>query len=445
MPFISSRRLSLGEVEVSPFKWLPVPSASIDTFYTLQDNDSNGICGYDAALRGLIDAGLVKEGTSLPEVFDRLNRYVDEYEASPRENLCRRKWETNCHIKVIFHKLKNIKRLRKGCKLDKRDWMDIKDFWLVAGCFGIPVFVYEDSQSRTRDKRGDKSGKTTTKCTYIFVPEEGIVTAERMKEFVFPFKCKCLCIHWKTNHFQWMVVKGNSFSSWDKKVNTTDDVEKGGDNAAVAPTGKEVNSVHSDEDASAGSTAAAAAAAAGGSTAAGATAAVASAAVASAAGASASAGTQNGKELYNRYLQNKHSITELEKSCIVDWLKGLRNRCDAAIAELTTAPTIRVCAWDPYCKYAAKDCGGFNRNGCKHSRTDQFRSQLPDNYEEVLTDKKKQRLKEQVKKCRKKCRKRKAQADPKPNRELNKLKSEVATMKEQMTAMQDEIAAMRKN
>ena len=85
-------------------------------------------------------------------------------------------------------------------------------------------------------------------------------------------------------------------------------------------------------------------------------------------------------------------LQESEKKDVIDWLDQKSTEISTDIIALTSQ-NIRVCAWDPFCKSYAKDCGGWNPNGCRNYKI--FAKGLPKNYEEVIEKRGKERTQEQ--------------------------------------------------
>ena len=346
---------------------------SIDSFAAVRQNDGKGKCGYDAPRRGLNALGI--EVGEIVDYHKRLLQYARNCKASGEDRFIW-KWNSYSLPDDLYRKVESVEfGTGKQFKRSNGVWVDVRDFMLVSGCFQTPVFVYVNPQGRTRTKKKDDQPISTT----IFVPIGDVVVSIRRKsEITLPFEGMSLCIYLKDNHYQWMQVKDQNtgWSTWAKTINPLQVL------AACADR------------------------------------------------------MQNAEHLYNLFKENANAIGETDKKSVVDWLNERCKQYSADIAKLTT-PSIRVCAWDPFCKSAARDCGGFTPKGCKNYKNKVFH--LPDNFQEVLEMRSKQRAQEQVKKCKMK-RKALDQATKDghivdPMSENKKLKCEMAAMKDKMDVM----------
>ncbi len=94
--------------------------------------------------------------------------------------------------------------------------------------------------------------------------------------------------------------------------------------------------------------------------------------------------------LYERFLQDENCLTEEEKKLLVS---GLKDRCSEYRTALTKldnrTQNVRPCAWAPFCKKLAHECGGWIKNKCKDRET----LQLPENYEDEMEQFRKNRAK----------------------------------------------------
>lgn len=142
---------------------------------------------------------------------------------------------------------------------------------------------------------------------------------------------------------------------------------------------------------------------------------------------------QNAEHLYNQWRENNNTLEESDKRCVVDWLRGRCKQYNDDVAKLTTR-SVRVCAWDPFCKSAARDCGGFTPNGCKNYKNKAF--SLPNNYKEILDRQGKKRTQEQRRRFNLKRKALYQAAKDDPAVEMKELKDQNARMICEMDVMQ---------
>ena len=75
------------------------------------------------------------------------------------------------------------------------------------------------------------------------------------------------------------------------------------------------------------------------------------------------------KALYKQFLEDKNSLTVEQKTLLAD---GLRKQCSDyqhALDELGEhEQQVRACAWAPFCRKLARECGGWNLKNCKYNK-----------------------------------------------------------------------------
>jgi hypothetical protein len=82
--------------------------------------------------------------------------------------------------------------------------------------------------------------------------------------------------------------------------------------------------------------------------------------------------------LYKRFVQDENCLTEEEKKLLVSRLKDRCSEYRTALTKLDKhTQWARPCAWAPFCKKLAQECGGWTKNKCEDRET----LQLPENYE----------------------------------------------------------------
>ncbi len=73
--------------------------------------------------------------------------------------------------------------------------------------------------------------------------------------------------------------------------------------------------------------------------------------------------------LYKQFLGDKNSLTVEEKTLLATGLKKQCSDYQHALDELGEhEQQFRACAWAPFCRKLARECGGWNLTKCKYSK-----------------------------------------------------------------------------
>lgn len=259
---------------------------------------------------------------------------------------------------------------------------------LVCGCFQIPIFIYHKLNSRAQ--RGAENMPDTF-STAIFIPNgEGGASTRRRSGITLPFNRNTLCIILEQNHFQWLKVK-DDHTLWSE---------------CICNFGMLVDAVNINLNLDVLSTACEA---------------------------------RHPEALYRRYASNQVALDEEEKKCVAQWLRETCKKYRGAIMKLEGhEQQIRACAWSPFCRKLAVECGGWTRAGCKYRNN----LHLPHDYEEVMERHRKGKSHATVKEHR--LRKRDLEDVPRSNKNSKRTKDEFVTMKCALEEAKLEVVKIKK-